>query len=1161
LHYLRTFRLFVSSTFSDFKSERQTLQEKVFPKIDEYCQKRNFQFHPIDLRWGINAEAQANQKTLSLCLNEVKNCKQFPYPNFIILNGNRYGWVPLPEAIDKEEFDKIRHVITHDETQVDALKYLNYWYIEDSNRLSTISDTHTYILKGRERATNNNSIDPLFKKDFVSLDDKNSEGNVEWAKHESIIRHILQYAIDHLFARGEVTNSQRAKYFTSATEFEILAGVQPYADLMQYPKRSPQEHSSTHVDNEHVYVFNRHIEFNTSQSSNSAPSSELFFDENSHHWAAFKQRLEYAFPSYNCLKTTVDYADVSQVTSARKSYLVEFEEFMITRLIEAVEQHINDVKELEPLNQEIKQQLKYKQLFTTSFVGRTTELTHIFTYIGGSSKQPLLIRGSAGQGKTALIAKAADTHSSHVTCCKFIGASSQSSHMRGMLESLILELALKNCLKKPKQFETDIDDFYSQVYTLLKSITIPTTLFIDGLDKLENENFLQWLPVQLPPTLKVVLSLLDSVDATHYTTLLVDKIESANHIHLNALTIKESRHYLAHRLKLINRTLNDEQFEYVENVFATSDRSPLYLRFIFEEVKHWQSNHEHFSLALDLPSAINRFFENLTTTHYHNRILVKYILGLIISSRSGLTEKEIIDLLNNNAPLLDEIEDFNSLNIVIDGVIERRLPSSVWLRIFEQIKPFLHEKEVNGYSLLTFSNEAITTTLKQTLYDDNKRALHSDLIRYFTQHSTQRTYIELPWSLFKIDDNQSLASFLSKIDNYHAFLENNKRSCVRMYLNYLAKYDTFFVKILEEYKQLNPPSPATYNLIVALLINCRKESIVKDFLAHGMQVFHDNPEMLCGIYQKQGTINSGYARFAYIEKSVEQALKQKEMPLVEFAKLYNSLGISAKKTGQFKIAESSFQNALRVYNKNGNTALHTFYYLDVLINLANLYLDWDNHYYFDLAAQYAIYSLENIERLNVNPHFLVTTYNNLGLTFKRLLLLKESESCYKKSLRSMMEHYLHDDVRFAQTLYNFAKLYVEMEQWNKVSEYLTVTLKSLSSSYQTSISPIKQGHIISLSNQVRDFMDDLGDSQLEASDALSIYEALLDLIRKLPNNEEDIINIAYNIGVSYTKVGNYRTSLSYFILCYEQSQHFFGEKHPSTIEVLNAILSIKKHIV
>ena len=136
-----------------------------------------------------------------------------------------------------------------------------------------------------------------------------------------------------------------------------------------------------------------------------------------------------------------------------------------------------------------------------------------------------------------------------------------------------------------------------------------------------------------------------------------------------------------------------------------------------------------------------------------------------------------------------------------------------------------------------------------------------------------------------------------------------------------------------------------------------------------------------------------------------------------------------------------------------------------------------------------------------------------------------------------------------------------MKQWNKVSEYLTVTLKSLSSSYQTSISPIKQGHIISLSNQVRDFMDDLGDSQLEASDALSIYEALLDLIRKLPNNEEDIINIAYNIGVNYTKVGNYSASLSYFILCYEQSQHFFGEKHPSTIEVMNAIFSIKKHIV
>ena len=37
----RIFRLFVSSTFSDFIAEREALQKKVFPKLEEYCTERS----------------------------------------------------------------------------------------------------------------------------------------------------------------------------------------------------------------------------------------------------------------------------------------------------------------------------------------------------------------------------------------------------------------------------------------------------------------------------------------------------------------------------------------------------------------------------------------------------------------------------------------------------------------------------------------------------------------------------------------------------------------------------------------------------------------------------------------------------------------------------------------------------------------------------------------------------------------------------------------------------------------------------------------------------------------------------------------------------------------------------------------------------------------
>jgi hypothetical protein len=60
----KTFRLFISSTFSDFNEERRLLQTYVFPKVKDYCSGKGYTFQPIDLRWGVSNEAQLDQKTL-----------------------------------------------------------------------------------------------------------------------------------------------------------------------------------------------------------------------------------------------------------------------------------------------------------------------------------------------------------------------------------------------------------------------------------------------------------------------------------------------------------------------------------------------------------------------------------------------------------------------------------------------------------------------------------------------------------------------------------------------------------------------------------------------------------------------------------------------------------------------------------------------------------------------------------------------------------------------------------------------------------------------------------------------------------------------------------------------------------------------------------------
>ena len=73
----RTFRIFVSSTFSDLKAERNALQERVFPRLRDLCQQHGARFQVIDLRWGVSEEASLDQQAMKICLGEIERCQAY----------------------------------------------------------------------------------------------------------------------------------------------------------------------------------------------------------------------------------------------------------------------------------------------------------------------------------------------------------------------------------------------------------------------------------------------------------------------------------------------------------------------------------------------------------------------------------------------------------------------------------------------------------------------------------------------------------------------------------------------------------------------------------------------------------------------------------------------------------------------------------------------------------------------------------------------------------------------------------------------------------------------------------------------------------------------------------------------------------------------------
>ena len=96
----RYIRVFISSTFKDMAPERDYLMTKVFPRLQDIAAKRNVSILPLDLRWGITQKESESGKVLEICLREINNTRPF----FIGLIGDRYGWCPSSEELQKNPY-------------------------------------------------------------------------------------------------------------------------------------------------------------------------------------------------------------------------------------------------------------------------------------------------------------------------------------------------------------------------------------------------------------------------------------------------------------------------------------------------------------------------------------------------------------------------------------------------------------------------------------------------------------------------------------------------------------------------------------------------------------------------------------------------------------------------------------------------------------------------------------------------------------------------------------------------------------------------------------------------------------------------------------------------------------------------------------------------
>jgi WD40 repeat protein len=714
----RTFRVFISSTFGDFKAEREALQATVFPRLRELCAAQGCRFQAIDLRWGVSEEAAIDQQTMAICLEELRRCQRTtPRPNFVILMGQRYGWRPLPPDIPAQEFAEIeRHIAAADHP------LLVQWYRLD--RPDNNAAPPRYCLQPRQG-------------EYADPD--------RWAAVES----RLHAAMAEAAKASGLSESARFKYEAAATHQEIEAGALMSEDA-----------------GKHVYAYIRTIDglpADASEFRDLDAEGRPDLDAQQ-RLQALKDTLSQLLPN-NIRKYSTTWAR----DGMSGAHLDQLCADMYEDLSQVIGKEAEQLKKIDPVVEEIDAHDAFAADRVRWFTGRADLVQKVVRYLHRKDPSPLMLYGDSGSGKSSLLAQAslqrAHGLSTSVTVTRFIGVTPATTDVRSLLDGMCRQID-----REYGHHDATIPGEYSDLIAALQQrLTLataekPLLIFIDALDQLSDADRgrnLMWLPMQLPPNVHLIVSTLPS----ECLDILKQKLPRRNQLEVSPMPEAEGEELLGHWLQEVQRSIQPEQWRVVMQSFSLNGL-PLHLKLAFEEVRRWNSwiPVDDKTLPGDVVGIIDALFGRLSLQSNHGETLVSRSLGYLVAARNGLTEDELLDVLSRDPEVIEDFQHRSPKSPIV-----ATLPFIIWSRLYAELEPYLAERSGDGTSLLSFYHRQLQEqAARHFLSGKDRLARHGALADYFAASATggwsRRALSELAWQQIQSARWKDLADSLTDLN-------------------------------------------------------------------------------------------------------------------------------------------------------------------------------------------------------------------------------------------------------------------------------------------------------------------------------------------------------------------------------------------------------------
>lgn len=684
-----TIRVFISSTFADFQTERDVLQRRVFPELRQLCAARGYRFQPIDLRWGVSEAAGNERQTLKICFDELDRCRALSPDCFmLILLGERYGSSLLPPTVAEEVAGLLLPHLAEDERAA----------FEATYRLDKNAVPAEYALLGSEGPARA-SDEPLRKA-------------LSWAA----------------VAAG-LTDDERLPFAGSATHREIaraLLGTPPEA-----------------LRDAGVLCALR------SFASPPVGDKVLLFVEEDAERAEQVRRLREAvaarLPESQVLRYDVEW--LGGGLAFEEDALAEAYLGLLRPKLEAVMAARTAARaalEAEGQDETALANAAFEAQRAEHVVGREDELARIAEYLASDTPQPLVVTGSAGIGKSTLQVEVAK-RASHawpnaVLIARYIGVTPGTESLSALLNGLRRSIA--RAYHQPEPAELDDENLLAgavaaQLTTVRLPIDRPLLVVLDALDQLSTDTVrTDWLPSHLAPNVRVVVSLLDNRPEAGF---LRSRLSAGQVLPVSSLGREAGQAMLRNLLAIPpHRILTPGQEEAVLAAFAEQGL-PLYLRLLASAARRWRSfDPPGLSapgimafLPKTIPELLETILQLLEAPERNGPALVARSLGDLAAARYGLAEDELLDLLALDGAVREAQRELSPNSPSIDGRLP--LPMALWARLYAELAPLLAERVADdGVRLYTFYHRQLEAAVERRYLTDSERVeRHRSLADYF----------------------------------------------------------------------------------------------------------------------------------------------------------------------------------------------------------------------------------------------------------------------------------------------------------------------------------------------------------------------------------------------------------------------------------------------